>query len=287
MRLVVIGEGGQVGRAVVAAARARGLDVIGTSRRALDPDQRLDLLDPTSIRRVIQAVGPTHIVLTAAATSVVACQRDPAGTARINVDGSLVVAETAREARARMVFLSTDYAFDGEAGPYDEGARPRPINEYGRQKRVVEEWVSQMPDAIIVRTCQVFGLDPRRENYVLRVADDLRTGIRVQAATDLFGTPTFVNDLVASLLDLTLGQAQGIWHVAGPEFLSRYELARLTAAAAEADVGLVEGVPFAAIADDVPRPRRAGLVSIRAHDPAFVATPLRDALSSLFLSVRG
>ena len=283
----MIGEGGQVGSALVAAASTRGLDVIGTSRHGRDLDRRLDLLDHTSIRRVVQAAAPTHVVLSAALTSVVACERDPAGTGRINVDGSLVVAESARQAGARMVFLSTDYAFDGEAGPYDERAEPRPINEYGRQKLAVEEAVAQLPDGVIVRTCQVFGPDPRRANYVLRVADDLPAGRRVRAATDLFGTPTLVADLVASLLDLTVGRADGTWHVAGPDFLSRFELARLTAAAAGADPDLVEGVPFATIADDVPRPRRAGLVSTRVHDPPFLVTPLPVALESLFRSGGG
>jgi dTDP-4-dehydrorhamnose reductase len=284
VRLLVIGEGGQVGQAVVAGARVRGIDVIGTSRRAVDPDLRLDLLDPASIRRVIRAASPTHVVLAAAATSVVDCERDPVGTSRVNVDGALVVADTAREVAARLVFVSSDYLFDGEAGPYDETAQPRPINAYGRQKLVVEEGVSGMPDAAIVRTCQVFGPDPRRANYVLRVADDLLAGRRVRAATDLFGTPTFVADLVASVLDLATGQAQGVWHVAGSEFVSRYALARLTAVAANVDPHLVDGVPFAEIADEVPRPRRAGLVSRRLHDPPFVATPLREALSSLFAS---
>ena len=284
MKLAVIGAGGQVGQALVKAAEAQDLDVVGIQRRAANADHRLDLLDASSIRRVLGAVRPTHIVLAAAATSVVACERDPAGTSKVNVEGSLIVAEVARELGARIVFISTDYAFDGEAGPYDEAAEPRPINEYGRQKRIVEEYVERMPDALTVRTCQVFGSDPRRANYVLWVADQLRAGRRVQAATDLFGTPTFVNDLSRSLLELTLGSAQGYWHIAGPDFISRYELARLTAAASGADMDLVEGVPFAAIDDGVPRPRRAGLASIRQHDPPFTVTTLRTALDSLALT---
>jgi dTDP-4-dehydrorhamnose reductase len=283
LRLAVIGAGGQVGRALMRAADARHIDVVGVERRSDDPDRRLDLLDHASIRRVISTVRPTHVVLAAAATSVVNCERDPAGTAKVNVDGSLAVAETARRIGARVAFISTDYAFDGEAGPYDERAEPHAINEYGRQKRTVEEVVAQLPDSVIVRTCQVFGMDPRRANYVLWVADQLRAGKRVTAATDLFGTPTFVEDLASSLIELSLGREQGYWHIAGREFISRYTLARLTATAAGAPMDLLDGAPFATIADGVPRPRRAGLVTIREHDPPFPVTPLRTALESLAL----
>ena len=281
MRLAVIGAGGQVGRALVHAAEAEQVDVVGTQRDAARADLRLDLLDPSSIRSVLGAIRPTHVVLAAAATSVATCERDPIGTEKVNVTGSLLVAEAARTLGARLVFISTDYAFDGEAGPYDEAAEPRPINAYGRQKRAVEQIVANMPDALVVRTCQVFGSDPRRANYVLWVADQLLAGRRVRAATDLFGTPTFGDDLARSLLELTRGDAQGYWHVAGPDFVSRRDLARAVATAFGAEAALVEDVPFAAIDDGVPRPRRAGLTSIRQHDPPLRATALRGALESL------
>jgi dTDP-4-dehydrorhamnose reductase len=211
------------------------------------------------------------------------CERDPAGTARANVLGSSAVLEAARNVGARLVFLSTDYVFDGEDGPYGENATPRPINEYGRQKRAIEQQVVDRDDGLVVRTCQVFGHDARRANYVLRVADQVRRGHRLRAAIDLMGTPTYVDDLAAAVVVLLLGPERGYWHVAGREYLSRYDLARRTTAAACADVRLVDGVPFAVIDDGVPRPLRAGLTSVRRHDPALPSTDLESALSKMSL----
>jgi dTDP-4-dehydrorhamnose reductase len=98
------------------------------------------------------------------------------------------------------------------------------------------------PDGIVVRTCQVFGADPRRANFVLRITDQVRAGREVRAAVDLFGTPTRVDDLAETMLSFTLGSDRGPMHVAGPEYLSRFDLAQRVATAAGADINLVIGV---------------------------------------------
>jgi dTDP-4-dehydrorhamnose reductase len=280
-RVAVIGSTGQVGRAVLREMETNSVRAVGLRRDAKRPDYRLDLLDIQTVRRSITAVMPTHIVLAAAVTDVAECERYPLETARANVLGTTAVIDAALSIRARVLFISSDYVFDGNAGPYDEEATPRPINEYGRQKRAVEKYLVERDAGLVVRTCQVFGDDVRRANYVLRVADQARRGIPIRAAVDLMGTPTYVDDLAGAIVALLLGSGHGYWHIAGPEYLSRYELALKVAAAACADVSLVDAVPFAAIDDGVPRPMRSGLTSLRGHHPA--VRSLDAALSEMHL----
>src|SRR6185295_6759642 len=97
-------------------------------------------------------------------------------------------------------FISSDYVFDGIAGPYREDEATNPINVYGAHKLEAEAITLAADGAnLVVRTCQVFGDDPRRTNFVVRVADRLRAGETVEAAGDLFGTPTYAPDLARAL----------------------------------------------------------------------------------------
>lgn len=200
----------------------------------------------------------------------------------INVDGTASVAAACRRFGARLTFFSTDYVFDGRAGPYPESATPHPINVYGAQKLEAEGIVlDQDARSLVVRTCQVFGSDLHRRNYVLRTADQLRAGETVRAATDLYGTPTFAADLADTVLELVHQGASGSWHVAGERHLSRYDLARLVAVAFGADEANVLATSADAVSDGVARPRMAGLLTERSDAERPPMTPLGIALATL------
>lgn len=283
VRVLVLGATGQVGGALVerASRDPRVSDVIATSRSDPDPLRRADLRDEAALGRTLVASGPSHVVLAAAATNVAWCEANPEEARVINVDGTANVVEACRRVGASVTFFSTDYVFDGTAGPYPETAKTHPINIYGRHKREAETIVlNGDSDNLVVRTCQVFGRDTRRRNYVLRTADELRAGRVVEAPTDLYGTPTFAPDLVAAVLMLMQARASGVWHVAGDRHLSRFDLARMVATAFG-----VEGAQLvattAAAADGVDRPRMSGLRTIRTEVERPRMTPLEDALATL------
>jgi dTDP-4-dehydrorhamnose reductase len=204
------------------------------------------------------------VILAAAVSSVVRCELDPAATHQVNVVGSRAVVEAAADAKAKVVFLSSDYVF-GDGGPHEESDDPAPMNEYGRQKLEVEEIVLNGSANVVVRTCQVFGQDVRRANYVLATLDRLAAGEIVHARADLFGTPTYVRDLAAEIIHLATRPATGVWHVAGPESISRMDLAQRVARAFNLDVGRI--LAAESVSDDVPRPRMAGLRSKRGRPP--------------------
>lgn len=262
LKITVIGSTGLVGRAAVHAGLAAGHEVRGTSRSSPNPGLRVDLRDVTSIRRTLLETTPHSdvVVLSAALSRVAGCEADPRATYEVNVAGSQAVIEAAAEAESKVVFLSSDYVF-GDGGPHDERDEPSPMNEYGRQKLETERLVLQGPDNLVIRTCQVYGQDVRRANYVLSTIDRLVAGEDVFARADLFGTPTCVRDLADEVVALSASAASGIWHVAGPDFLSRFEVARRAAGAFGLDPSRVR--PTEVPLDRVPRPRKAGLRSSR------------------------
>ena len=167
-RVLVIGAAGQVGRELVAELGRRGtLEVVAASRSDPDPDRQVQLERPETIERLIGAVRPDHVILTAAATDVAWCEDHPDESRVVNVLGTEAAARAAGGVGASFTFISTDYVFDGLSGPYGEDDATNPLNVYGAHKLSAEGAVMAADAAnLVVRTCQVFGDDPRRTNFV-------------------------------------------------------------------------------------------------------------------------
>ena len=257
--------------------------VEAAGRSGVDGSAPFDLSAPESVVGLIERIRPRHTILAAAATNVAWCETNPRESRVINVDGTAATATACREVGSSLTFISTDYVFDGTNGPSGESEPTNPINEYGRQKLDAERAVLGESDRnLVIRTCQVFGADPRRMNFVFRVADGLRDGVEVQAPLDLQGTPTFAPDLAAAIAELTLTEEFGVWHVAGESFLSRYELAVAVAGAFGLDATGIKGIMADQMDDPVNRPRRAGLRNERLHAKGLDwMTPLDRALESV------
>lgn len=281
---MIVGATGQLGSGLVTRATAHpGVRrVIAASREANARAVRIDLTEPATAESALQTIRPHLVILAAAATNVAWCEANPGKARQVNVDGTAAVAEACRRVDARLVFYSTDYVFDGAAGPYAEDAPTHPINIYGAHKLEAEQAVLGESDRnLVIRTCQVFGEDRHRRNYVLRVADQLRHGEAVRAAVDLFGTPTYAADLATVTLELIDQRASGVWHVGGPDFVSRHELALQVASCFGLDASTIEASGVDEMPDGVERPRLAGLRCTRLGEAAIRLRSLAEALADL------
>jgi dTDP-4-dehydrorhamnose reductase len=183
---------------------------------------RLELLDPVTVRRGLEAVRPSTVIHTAYR------QDDP----RVTVGGSAAVAEAAAAVGARLIHISTDLVFDGtKPEPYTEDDEPKPLDGYGRSKLEAERRVLDLhPDALVVRTSLLVGREQpgRHERTVLEAARGKRD---MTLFEDEWRSPILVSDLAAALLELAGTDVAGLLHVAGAEAVSRYELACMIAVA--------------------------------------------------------
>jgi dTDP-4-dehydrorhamnose reductase len=199
--ILVTGAGGQVGRALAQRIPTARL----LTREDLDVRDALETLSTfEGIRLVI------HL---AAMTDVDRCEEQPDLCMEINASGSKAVAEAAQAVGARVIYVSTDYVFDGtKATEYEETDKPNPINAYGRSKFAGEHHFAGEPGNLIVRTSWVFGNGRNFVRSILSAADS-RKSLRV--VDDQRGRPTSADDLAAALVQLTDSRVTGIVHVSG------------------------------------------------------------------------
>jgi dTDP-4-dehydrorhamnose reductase len=250
-----------LGRAVVAAARERGHDVVPIGRDAAD------VTDAATVAAVLREAAPDVVVNCAAWTDVDGAEADEAGATAVNGTGAGNVAAAAAAARARVVHVSTDYVFDGaQREPYVETDPVAPQSAYGRSKLAGERAVADgAPDHAIARTAWLFGAGGR--NFVDTM---LRLGAErdeVTVVTDQVGSPTWTGHLAPALLDLAASPANGVFHVAAAGACSWHELA----VEAFRRAGLrcaVREATTAAFPRPAPRPAFSVLRSARPETPA-------------------
>ena len=261
MRLLVTGGAGYLGSEVCRQAVHQAWDVVATRHRNPPPygrSQRLDVRDDAAVDRVFMRHGPDVVVHTPYVLGGPELERTV-------VHGSRAVAEAARRCDARLVHLSTDLVFDGEQGaPYDEEAEARPVMDYGAAKLEAERLVAAAnPEALLVRASLLYGKPEPGPQELLAFRDD------VEFYTDEMRCPTIVSELAAALLELARLDVAGPLHVAAPEAVSRFELARILRAVHGLDPDAVRGTPSPGGA----RARNVALDSSRAAK--LLSRPLR------------
>jgi dTDP-4-dehydrorhamnose reductase len=246
MRLLVTGAAGQLGREVAAASAAAGDEVLGLERAALD------VTDRDAVLGVVTTWRPDAVVHAAAWTAVDACEGDPERAFRTNSLAVRWVAEGCARTGAHLVYVSTDYVFDGtQAAPYVEWDRPNPQSVYGSSKLAGEvEAAALGAGATIVRTSWVCGEHgSNMVGTVLRLAGE---GHDLRFVDDQRGQPSFTSDLAPAVRRLALDRRSGLHHVTNQGAVSWFEFAREVLVAAGRDPGRV--TPIATTELDPPRP---------------------------------
>lgn len=220
----VTGTGGLIGSHLVRSAPrfAPGRTVRPLDRAALD------LADPAAVRRRFAEEQPSAIIHCAALSKTGPCQANPALARRINVEATALLASLAAD--IPFVFLSTDLVFDGRHGNYDETAAPHPLNVYAETKALAERAVLANPRHTVVRTSLNAGISPTGDRaFNEEMRRTMADGRTLSLFTDEFRYPIPVAVTARALWELLGLGVTGLFHLAGAERLSRWDLGRLLA----------------------------------------------------------
>jgi dTDP-4-dehydrorhamnose reductase len=263
MRAVVVGGSGQIGGWLLRVLEAEGHDAVGTYQNVPYPGlAHLDAaqLDPSAAW--LRDQRPDVVFYPAGFTWVDGCERDPARARSANLEQPLNLARAAADLGARFVYFSTDYVFDGHAGPYDENSATNPLSAYGQSKLDTERALAdELGDrGLTVRTSWVFGPERQGKNFAYQLVKALSQGRSLDCPSDQISSPSYGPDVARAVVALVESGQSGLIHVAGPEVIGRVEFARALASAFALDPSLIVARSTAELTQGAPRPLNGGLL---------------------------
>jgi dTDP-4-dehydrorhamnose reductase len=277
MKVLITGANGLLGQHLIKVLLHRNYQVIATSRgESRLPFQpadnytyhEMDVANALETFSIMRLEKPDVVVHAAAMTQVDDCELRPQQCERINVQGTSQILTDAETFSSHFIFISTDFVFDGEKGNYSEEEDTKPISLYGFSKLQAESMVqtSTIPFAI-VRTCLVYGnlLKGTRSNIVSWVKESLEQGKTIQVVSDQLRTPTYVEDLAKGIALIIDKKATGIYHIAGKDWLTPYDMAIKTAFKFQLDATKILKVDAATFKQPGRRPLKTGFVIEKAR----------------------
>jgi dTDP-4-dehydrorhamnose reductase len=275
-RILITGSNGLLGQKLVKLLAGNpGIHTIATSKgnnRLPYTDGydyiSMDITHPADIDQVLGQSKPDVVIHTAAMTHVDQCELNKDMCWQLNVTAVESIAAACQLYGIFLVHLSTDFVFDGTAGPYKEDDVPNPVSFYGWSKFAAEKAVmSNGAKWAIVRTVLVYGIahDMSRSNIILWVKKSLEEGKAIKVVTDQLRTPTLAEDLAMGCFLIADHQHQGIFHISGKDFLSPYEMALSAADYFGLDQSLISSTNASAFKEAGRRPPRTGFILTKAH----------------------
>ena len=282
-RILITGANGLLGQKLVGLlTKQSNVELIATARG----DNRLpvkegytyrsmDITDCQQVLDVISDVQPNVVIHGAAMTDVDKCETQKDACWAQNVHAVEYIIEACRATGAFLLHVSTDFIFDGTAGPYDETAEANPISFYGWSKQAGESAVIHSGIKwAIARTVLVYGIahDMSRSNIILWVKKSLEDGKNIKVVTDQWRSPTLAEDLAMGCYLIADKEAEGIFNISGKEVLTPYEMAIKTADYFGLDRSLIAQADSSTFTQVARRPPRTGFIldkskSVLGYDP--------------------
>lgn len=247
LRVLVVGASGFIGRYLARRlAPLPGMETYCSYRSQPPEDDRnhwyqMELTDLVGLERVLSMIRPDLVVHLAAMADVRRCQGEQATATAVNAVAAAEISRQCHAIGAYLLYVSSEYVFDGNRGFYREDDPPNPITHYGRTKREAEQSVDVLgAGGANLRTSIVYGWPlSRHRNFTTSLVDRLQKGETYLAGTEAMRSPVYVEHLVDGIVRLVEGFIPGIHHLAGSDWVSMYEFARSLATKLGLDPGLV------------------------------------------------
>lgn len=219
MKVLVTGVKGQLGFDVMNELQKRGIEAVGVDI------EEMDITDSLSVKKVITQAAPDVVIHCAAYTAVDAAEENEAVCRKVNADGTENIAKVCRMLDCKMIYISTDYVFDGKGTrPWEPDDERHPLNVYGQTKYEGELAVQKnLTKYFIVRIAWVFGKNGK--NFIRTMLNLAKTHDTITVVNDQFGSPTYTYDLAKLLVDMTESDKYGIYHATNEGICSWYEFA--------------------------------------------------------------
>ena len=229
---------------------------------------QLDITDKEKVQAEFQKVQPEVVVHAASMTDVDKCELHKELAWKINVDGTRNVAQAAKASNAFLLYVSTDYVFDGEKGCYRETDLPSPISYYAYTKLKAEEIVKDtVSEWCIARPSVIYGANPAagKINFALWLLNKLKNKEQAKVFVDQWNSPTLNTSLAEMTLEVAERKLTGVYHLSGASRISRYDFALLLAKTFGLDESLLVPTALKDFSFPAKRPKDSSLNTAKAE----------------------
>jgi dTDP-4-dehydrorhamnose reductase len=244
MKFLVTGGSGLIGFTLLQSLNELKHEIYAfynKNKPIADATIKINLLDSESVAKNIRMIKPDVIIHLAAITNVDQCESEKNLASSINTKATQILAQEASKGGIFLIYVSTDYVFDGKKGMYKEEDAPNPLSYYGMSKLEGEMAVEKnCASHCIVRTSTPFGFHPYKKSFPIWVIENLQNGNEIKIITDQFTSPTYTPNLSRMLIEIATKKISGKLHTAGATRISRFEFAKLISTKLKLDDKLIK-----------------------------------------------
>ncbi len=288
MKVFISGASGLVGGNCISYFKSKGIETVGShfsfETEQTVPFNTLDLNNPSNYDVI--GFNPDYILHCGALTWVDYCEQHEEESYEKTVQSTKNLIDIAKQCNSKLVFIGTDYIFDGADGPYTEDVEPNPVNIYGRHKLEAEQLVAQeLPESLILRITNVYGKELRNKNFVMRLVDNVKAGKddNLKLPFDQYATPVNAADIAKALYLLMSDKKSGVYNIASTDYLNRVQLAERVLSYFPNHKMSVEPVDTETFNPPAKRPLNGGLISAKflSEYPHFIFTNVDDFMKEI------
>jgi dTDP-4-dehydrorhamnose reductase len=265
IKTAVIGASGYIGRHLLDKYRTQYPDCVGTSFSSdvldLIPfDIRNPNIEPLNLERT----GHKAVIIASAKPNISYCENEPLKAYEVNVKGTLQLIKNLSATSLKIIFLSSDYVFDGIKGNFDDHHPTAPTTSYGRHKKIIEHEIRALTDNfLVIRLSKIYGLKKGDKTILDEAANLLQQNKQVLAASDQYFCPTYVGDLIQAIINIQEKDLTGYMNVCAPEIWSRFEMHTTLAQFMEKDISLVKEINLHDLPEMKRRPLNTSMICSR------------------------
>ena len=284
IKTAVIGASGFIGSYLIKKYKSKYPDCIGTSFSSdVTNLLKFDLRNPNIKPLDLERTGHKAVVITSYKANISYCENEPRKAYEVNVEGMLQLIKNLSQTSLKIIFLSSEYVFDGNQGKYSDNHPKAPNTAYGKHKKVIEDEIKNLTDNFLVlRLSKMYGLTKGDKTILDEAANLLNQKKEVLAASDQYFNPTFIDDLVKAIIDIQEKDLKGYINVCSPETWSRFEMWTQLAQIMNKNINLIKKIKLYDIPVMKGRPLNTSMVCNRLNQETqskFIS--LKDAIKKV------
>ena len=278
IKTAIIGASGFIGSHLINKYKSKYPDCIGTTFSSDKKNLlKFDLKNPDIKSLDLERTGHKAVIITSFKANIPYCENEPNKAYKVNVEGMLQLIKNLSQTSLKIIFLSSEYVFDGNEGKYSDNHPKDPGTAYGKHKKIIEDEIKNLTDNFLVlRLSKMYGLTRGDKTILDEAANLLNQKKEILAASDQYFNPTFIDDLVKAIIDIQEKNLKGYINVCAPETWSRFEMWTQLAQIMNKNINLIKKIKLY----DIP------IMKGRPLNTSMVCNRLNQETQSKFISLK-